>query len=614
MRTLSRSNALLLVPLVFCGCSNLNTPRPGMSPNTRTVTSIGDRTLPVATGEPGATITASPEDTVRPLNNQERISGRVVDGNGDPVPRARVRVAISGNSRGRDISTVADGAGGFTLRGLRPGVSYVVIGESGDDTTLISGRAQARASDTNVKISLLPPDDGASRVPRPKRVSPVSDRLEEDGDDRNTDSERARGSYNSEDLDPSTPDADELPSARSGRRERSDDSELIDTTSSDSRWKGANSRGRDRSPSDDAPADRERNRLGVDPSLQDEGPDPLPPAIDPQASLEPRQQRGGRRSAQEEWITPGWDNGTDRSAAKPDPDLAQGWLVSNANPSSRVALANASRSAGADSPPDPPARGSTRRLAHAQAASDGPRPSRRSKTNWEDFDSEPTETTIRRTAAPAATSRRDSAGSASSRSAPSRVATPDDAAVARRVGRGTPASARDTVSFCRYDDRNRQLIDFQLPDLDGRPVRFQELDADLVLLDFWGTWCQPCRASIPRLIELQKLAELQNRTGMKRLQVIGIACEQGPVADRVKLVSKAIETYGINYQILMSGMDAETCPLQQALHIQAFPTIILVDRQGNILFTGQGATSANMARLDQILTEASKPSNSRPVR
>ncbi len=56
----------------------------------------------------------------------------------------------------------------------------------------------------------------------------------------------------------------------------------------------------------------------------------------------------------------------------------------------------------------------------------------------------------------------------------------------------------------------------------------------------------------------------------------------------------------------MSGMDGP-CPLQQALQIQAFPTMILLDRQGQVVWREQGATQVTLARLDRFLASATQP-------
>ena len=55
----------------------------------------------------------------------------------------------------------------------------------------------------------------------------------------------------------------------------------------------------------------------------------------------------------------------------------------------------------------------------------------------------------------------------------------------------------------------------------------------------------------------------------------------------------------------MSGVDGDTCPVQQAFHVQAFPTLILVDRQGRVLWRDQGATPVTLRRLNDFVASAS---------
>ena len=106
--------------------------------------------------------------------------------------------------------------------------------------------------------------------------------------------------------------------------------------------------------------------------------------------------------------------------------------------------------------------------------------------------------------------------------------------------------------------------------------------ADLILLDFWGTWCAPCRKSIPHLNEIQKTL------GGKKMQVIGIACERTPPKDRTAKVAQAIKDLKINYPVLITSMDG-SCPVQEAFQIQFYPTMVLLDRQGRILWREQGS-------------------------
>lgn len=174
------------------------------------------------------------------------------------------------------------------------------------------------------------------------------------------------------------------------------------------------------------------------------------------------------------------------------------------------------------------------------------------------------------------------------------------AAVSRDKAKGkakawaVSATKDDATALCNYDARLHKLVDFRLPDLEGNPVRLKDLDADYVLLDFWGTWCKPCIDAVPHLVELQK------KFGPGRLKIVGIACEQDdPKTWRAK-VEETSRKLGINYAVLLSGVDGP-CPLQEALHIQAFPTMIVLDRSGTIVWRDQGATAANLARLDRVL-------------
>ena len=101
---------------------------------------------------------------------------------------------------------------------------------------------------------------------------------------------------------------------------------------------------------------------------------------------------------------------------------------------------------------------------------------------------------------------------------------------ARLLGNGPVAlDAAVRQSACSIDAAERRLIDFKLPDLSGKLVSLHDIDADVILLDFWGSWCEPRRKSIPHLIELQK------KFADKRFQVVGIACEKAAAAATGKL-------------------------------------------------------------------------------
>lgn len=75
----------------------------------------------------------------------------------------------------------------------------------------------------------------------------------------------------------------------------------------------------------------------------------------------------------------------------------------------------------------------------------------------------------------------------------------------------------------------------------GLPATLADLKGKVVLLDFWATWCSPCRQSIP------ELAALQTKYGNKGLQVIGVSVDDASTQSQIP---KAIQALGINYPIL----------------------------------------------------------------
>jgi thiol-disulfide isomerase/thioredoxin len=636
MRTLSSVTVILALSLLAAGCSSTQVSRSGISPKMRTVASIGDRPLPVVSGEPGATVVAATDDPVRPVKREGRITGRVVDDLGEPVPNARVRIAVGGIARGRDVSATTDESGAFTLSGLLPGSSYTVIAESKDGLEVRTGQSQAHAPETNIEISLAPLNDHAEQAAGPKRISPISNRKPTiENDEESTEGEDLPASLNVEDIGPPPPEADSFTSDSPSRARRgtpssaaAPDEEAHGTAGwrrHDSVKSRAASTPEKTAPSHDPEPQGEAAPLEST-DLDDDGPNPLPPALErgstsattpepageslahePEAMSATASEPAGELLAQAQAARPSRRRDrqvADRLPSRPDSDDLPGTKTVVPKTYAPISLAEApskskrSVRVSAQSSDDPSPR--VLRSPAAPAEADPHVTPTRKRATWEELDAISAEPPLERASvAPALSGRSPDPGRPGDNSRLVSNDTPARRGLLRRAataGTGTP----EPMAYCRYDQRKRELIDFQLPDLEGRPVRFQDLDADLILLDFWGTWCQPCLASLPHLVELQKASD------SKRLKVVGIACEQGPRDQRIADVSRAIQKYGINYPVLMSAMEAETCPVQQALHIQAFPTLILMDRQGHLLWRDAGATPTTLARLDRFLASVSK--------
>src|SRR3989442_6765455 len=107
--------------LVAAGCAGVTGGRHGVAPQIRTITSVGDKPLPVVAGTPGDAVASGRDAPERRPSPEGQISGRVLDERGRAVPNAEVRLAVDGSAKGTEARATTDRAAGFTLHGLRPG-------------------------------------------------------------------------------------------------------------------------------------------------------------------------------------------------------------------------------------------------------------------------------------------------------------------------------------------------------------------------------------------------------------------------------------------------------------------------------------------------------------
>jgi thiol-disulfide isomerase/thioredoxin len=113
-------------------------------------------------------------------------------------------------------------------------------------------------------------------------------------------------------------------------------------------------------------------------------------------------------------------------------------------------------------------------------------------------------------------------------------------------------------------------FDFSLPDPDGKKLALSELEGKVVLVDVWGTWCQPCRQSIPHLIKLF------HEFHPKGLEIVGLNYEHDVASDSEgrALVREGVKRLGIPYPCLIG----DEATLKRVPGFAAFPTALLLDR------------------------------------
>ncbi len=110
--------------------------------------------------------------------------------------------------------------------------------------------------------------------------------------------------------------------------------------------------------------------------------------------------------------------------------------------------------------------------------------------------------------------------------------------------------------------------DFTLRDAEGKSVRLSDFRGKVVLLDFWATWCPPCKMEIPWFVDLQR------RDKDRGFVVLGVAMDD----DGWDAVKPFLSQIGVNYRVVM-GND-ETFQLYGG--VDALPTTFLIDREGRI--------------------------------
>ncbi len=161
----------------------------------------------------------------------------------------------------------------------------------------------------------------------------------------------------------------------------------------------------------------------------------------------------------------------------------------------------------------------------------------------------------------------------------SRMASSPAVEVATPVGEASPPIPSDLLAEsapqpARIPDR---LPEFSLQDLEGKPTPIDTWSGKSLVINFWATWCAPCRREIPLL------EELSSHWGDRGVQIVGIA------VDHRDAVTNYARELRIEYPILIGEQDALDVAASLGFDSPAFPFTVFTDRRGEVvaLYVGE---------------------------
>ncbi|HEX9572019.1 MAG TPA: TlpA disulfide reductase family protein [Burkholderiales bacterium] len=125
------------------------------------------------------------------------------------------------------------------------------------------------------------------------------------------------------------------------------------------------------------------------------------------------------------------------------------------------------------------------------------------------------------------------------------------------------------------------LLAARFPDLEGRERAFGEWKGQVLVVNFWATWCAPCREEIPLFVAME------DKYGARGLQIVGLAI------DRPDPVRAFAREFGVNYPLLIGGFEAVEIMRPLGNSVGALPFSVVYDRSGQAVLAKLGAFSVD---------------------
>jgi len=141
--------------------------------------------------------------------------------------------------------------------------------------------------------------------------------------------------------------------------------------------------------------------------------------------------------------------------------------------------------------------------------------------------------------------------------------------------------------------------DFQLPDIQGRPVRLNDFRGRIVILSFWATWCPPCRAEF---VELKGWMNAKQKAGQwKDIALLAVNVEEEPT-----VVKQYVERHELPFVVLLDRQGR----VGKQYRVRALPSLYVIDPQGKIAQFQEGYHPGLGRTLDMVIRQLRKRQSS----
>lgn len=149
------------------------------------------------------------------------------------------------------------------------------------------------------------------------------------------------------------------------------------------------------------------------------------------------------------------------------------------------------------------------------------------------------------------------------------------------------AKVEEDIEITEKENNTEYFNNFTLLDIDKNEVSLSDFQGQIVVLNFWATWCPPCRDEILDFIEVNNLYK------GKDVQIIGVSIDTD-----MKALEDFVEEFGINYPTWVDGTIDHVSP---EWGVRAIPTTFILDKNGEIMFKNVGRMTKD--QLIEILEE-----------